>query len=369
MRRELEHVEIPGEHDARERTWRIVSTAYAERIPERRSPTRLRLLVAVAAAVCAGVVAAGFSSPGRAVLNSIRETVGVEKTQQALFSLPVEGRLLVRSDDGVWVVQRDGSKRRLGSYAEASWSPFGRFVVAARRNALYALTPGGDERWSLARPGVVTARWHGSRTDTLIAYVDRSGLRVVAGDGTGDRLLSARQRGPFAWQPATQSRIAYATSTELRLQDARTGRVIWRLRRVNGPQATRLEWSSDGRRLLLDAHGGLQWFDSRSGQPLELFVPRIVAAAFRPGSHSLATIRRPGALSQVVLGRKVLFSTAAELDSLAWSADGRWLIVSAPNADQWVFVRADGRKIEAVSNVSEQFRSRSFPTVEGWVSR
>jgi hypothetical protein len=33
-----------------------------------------------------------------------------------------------------------------------------------------------------------------------------------------------------------------------------------------------------------------------------------------------------------------------------------------------VFVRADGgtRHIRAVANVSEQFRSRAFPRVEGW---
>ena len=30
------------------------------------------------------------------------------------------------------------------------------------------------------------------------------------------------------------------------------------------------------------------------------------------------------------------------------------------------FIRADGRKIAAVSNISAQFRSRTFPRVEGW---
>jgi hypothetical protein len=40
--------------------------------------------------------------------------------------------------------------------------------------------------------------------------------------------------------------------------------------------------------------------------------------------------------------------------------------VGWPMADQWVFVRVGGEGIRAVSNVSEQFRSRSFPRVEGW---
>ena len=36
----------------------------------------------------------------------------------------------------------DGSKRLLGGYREASWSPFGHFVVAARPNELVALEAG-----------------------------------------------------------------------------------------------------------------------------------------------------------------------------------------------------------------------------------
>ncbi len=127
------------------------------------------------------------SPPGRAVLDEIREAVGVERAQPALFSLPAPGRLLVASDAGVWVVQQDGSKRLLGAYREASWSPFGRFVVAARENELAALEPDGSVRWTLARPGVRFPRWAGTETDTRIAYVDRTGIRVVAGDGTDDQ--------------------------------------------------------------------------------------------------------------------------------------------------------------------------------------
>jgi hypothetical protein len=62
----------------------------------------------------------------------------------------------------------------------------------------------------------------------------------------------------------------------------------------------------------------------------------------------------------------VVFSASGRLERPVWSPDGRWLLVGWPTADQWVFVRADGKRIRAVSNVSEQFRSRSFPRVEGW---
>src|SRR5439155_1033004 len=278
VKRELEHVEIPDEHDARERAWQLVSAAFAERVPAPPSRPR-RLVPVVALAVAGAIVAAAASSPGRAVLHAIRSTVGVEKAQPALFSLPTSGRLLVASGGGVWVVQDDGSKRRLGSYASASWSPHGRYVVATRRNALYALTPTGEERWSLARPAVLFPRWAGTKTDTRIAYLTTSRLHVVGGDGRGDLDaggLPAGARIAPAWRPDKGFVLAYANT-----------------------------------------HGRVYAYDT------------VHCADF-------------------------------------WSPDGRWLLIGLPEADQWVFVRADGRKITAVSNVSSQFRSQPFPRVEGW---
>ena len=142
--------EIPIPEGAEERAWQVVHAAFEERTPSPRERKVWRpVVVLAAAAVVAGAVA---SPPGQAVLDSIREAVGIERAQPALFSLPAPGRLLVESADGVWVVQADGSKRRLGDWREASWSPFGRFVVVARANELAAVEPNGDVRWSLARP-------------------------------------------------------------------------------------------------------------------------------------------------------------------------------------------------------------------------
>ncbi len=219
MKRELERIEIPGENEARARSWTILEAAFPEREPVEHRRRMLRPVVVVA--VAAALLAAVLSPPGRAVLGEIRETVGVERAQPALFSLPAPGRLLVASDAGVWVVQEDGSKRLLGPYREASWSPFGRFVVATRENELAALEPDGDVRWTLARPGVRSPRWTGTDTDTRIAYVDRTGLRVVAGDGTGDRLLASARPptclgpGPFTSRPRNSGLV---------LADADTGR-------------------------------------------------------------------------------------------------------------------------------------------------
>jgi hypothetical protein len=322
--RELDSVEIPGEHVARERSWRVVEAAFAKRQPVEQRRRTLRPAIAVGVAVVVAVLAAVLSPVGRAVLDEIRDALGVERAQPALFSVPAPGRLLVASDSGVWVVQQNGSKRLLGPYREASWSPYGRFVVAASDYELAALEPDGTVRWTLARPGIRSPRWAGSETDTRIAYVDRTGIRVVAGDGTGDRLLVAGARGPIAWRSGL------------------TLAVVDRDRRI----------------AVIDVETGERI--SRSGERFE------AAAARQPGSDTLARIIRRAATSRVVVGRRIVFQATGQLVQPTWSPDGRWLLVGWPSADQWVFVRADGTGIRAVSNVSDQFRSRSFPQVQGW---
>jgi len=371
VKRELERIEIPYEQGARERAWNVVQAAFADRLPVERTSRRLRPVLALA--VVLAVVAAAISPPGRAVIDEIREAVGIERAQPALFSLPSSGRLLVASDAGIWVVQEDGSRRLLGDYREATWSPFGRFVVAARENELAALEPDGDVRWTLARPDVRSPHWTGSEADTRIAYVDRTGVRIVAGDGTEDRLLAAGVRGPIAWRPGAGFVLAYVTARDVRVQDVDSGRVTWRVRRAGGQSPIRaLEWSSDGRLLLVLQPYGLRVYEVRGrvaakDDPSD--ATQDADAAFRPGVLDAAFIRAQGSQSTVfwLATGTPLFSGTGEFDQVTWSPDGRWLLVSWPTADQWVFVRAAGaRRIRAASNISEQFRSRSFPRVEGW---
>jgi hypothetical protein len=307
VKRELEWIEIPGEHEARERAWNVARAAFAEREP---SPRHRSWKPAAALAAAAVALAGLLSPPGRAVLDDIREAVGVEGSQPALFSLPAPGRLLVVADSGVWVVAQDGSKRRLGAYRDASWSPFGRFLVASRRNELVALTPDGDVRWSLARPNVRFARWGGSESDTRIAYLSDGQLRVVGGDGRGDRLLDDQAAPqPPVWQAApARHLLAYARR--------------------------------DGRVRIVDV-------DSRS-----VVSPNAKRAVLAPDERREA---------QEVLG------AAADIAAPVRSPDGRWLAVGWPEADQLVFIRTrGGRQLRAVSNVSAQFRSRAFPTIGGW---
>lgn len=373
MRRELAQVPVPDADAAEQRARAVVVSAFAaqEPVPARRRPGRLAaaLVAAVLAAIVAG---AALSPPGRAVVERIREAVGVEDAERALFRLPAPGPLLIHAEDAAWIVRPDGSRRRLGAYREASWSPFGRYLVAARANELLALEPGGSTRWSLARRAPGHARWAGTQTDTTIAYVDRTGLRVVAGDGTGDRLLSPAEDGPLAWRPGARHELAYVEASEVRVQDTESGRVLWRGNRGLNFPVLALEWSTDGRRLLVVSAYALRVFDER-GRVVAQDDPSDgtleVDAAFRPGTHEVVAIRRHGSQSTVFHLRsgKPVFSGTGVFTELEWSPDGRWLLIGWETADQWVFVRpAAPRRIRAVAGISAQFDSRGFPRVEGW---
>jgi hypothetical protein len=370
VKAELGRIEIPGEHEARDRAWSVLGSAFAERLPAERRTHRWR--PAVATAIVAAALAAVLSSPGRAVLDDLREVVGVERAQPALFSLPSDGRLLVASDAGVWVVQRDGSKRLLGPYREASWSPFGRFIVATGANELAALEPDGEVRWTLARPSPRNAVWTGSQTDTRIAYVDRSGLRIVAGDGKGDRLLAAGTRGPLAWRPGARRVLAYTIDGRIRVQDVDSRRVLWQARLAAGKSPIRaLSWTRDGTRLVVLQPFGLRVYDDAGhvvAQDDPSDATQDADATVRPDTHAVSVIRVHGAQSTVfeLADGATQFNGTGVFDQLTWSPDGHWLLVTWPTADQWVLVRADGKRIRAVGNISEQFRSREFPRVEGW---
>ena len=327
-------------------------------------------MVAIAALFTAALGVAAVSPPGRAVVDSVREAVGVERAQPALFRLPAAGSLLVGSDAGTWVVEQNGKKRLLGTYREASWSPFGRFVVATRRNELAALEPDGDVRWTLARRNVRFPRWTGTESDTRIAYLSADSLRIVGGDGEGDQPLrrSVTAVGP-AWRPRGGFVVSYVDRAgAVVTEDVERRAVLWR-RQYPRP-VLQLAWSADGRRLLVRQR---QRVDVLTRDGLAFTGVRddgasVTASAFRANLHESSHAFTANGKAEVLHtgsgGR--LFAGAGRLSELAWSPDGRWLLVGWPAADQWVLVRADGVSIRAVSNVSAQFRSRSFPRVEGW---
>jgi hypothetical protein len=365
VRDDLERIEIPGEHEARERAWAVLEAAFAEREPH---PVRRSWKPVVAIAIALVGVAGLLSPPGRAVLDEIREVVGVEKAQPALFSLPAAGRLLVTSDAGAWVVDEDGSKRLLGAYREASWSPFGAFVVASKPNELVALEPDGDVRWTLARRDIRFPRWGGTTADTRIAYLSGGQLRVVAGDGTGDRRAARRASDVApAWRPGPAHVLTYAREDGfVRVVDADRGTV---LSRSVGRNVVEVDWVADRRLLVTQTRVSL--FDDSSQDVLRT-DGRFTGGAISPRAQQLALVTLRGGTSTVELISRTgeareLFSGRGRFVGPVWSPDSRWVAIGWPEADQLVFIRTVGRaQIRAVSNVSAQFRSRSFPTIQGW---
>jgi len=361
--------EVPVPPGDRAAALAAVRQAFAER--ERVSWPRRHVRSLALCAAGAAVVAAAASPPGQAVLHRVRKAIGVEHAQPALFSLPAPGRLLVTSSAGAWVVSPDGSKRLLGRYREASWSPFGRFVVAAGADELAALEPNGTVRWTLARPGVRFPRWTGTHTDTRIAYLSGSRLRLVGGDGRGDvDACGERAAAPVApaWRPGPRRVLAYATATgRVEVLDAGACSLLWRSRPYPAPRL--LLWSSDGARLALVTPARVVVFTGGASRGRAL--AGATAAAWRPGTHQLAVIRQGQVLlldgDRPAAPPARLFAGAGSLAGLAWSPDARWLLVGWPAADQWLFVRGGGRhRLLAVSNVSAQFRASRFPRVDGW---
>ena len=77
----------PVDPAAEERAWAVVQAAHAEREPVPR-PHRDTRLVLVGAAAVAAVAVAALSPPGRAVVDAVRKTIGIEHAQPALFRLP-----------------------------------------------------------------------------------------------------------------------------------------------------------------------------------------------------------------------------------------------------------------------------------------
>ncbi len=86
-----------------------------------------------------------------------------------------------------------------------------------------------------------------------------------------------------------------------------------------------------------------------------------------PGSHEVVAVRAAGLGSSVfsLLNGRTLFRGTGTFRQIAFSPNGRWLLVTWPTANQWVFVRnGRPRKIVGASRISAQFGG--FPRVEGW---
>ena len=374
LRRELERAAREREDPAaRARALGVVRAAFDELEPRSRARRRPWLaFVAVGLATLAGAAGvAAASAPHSDVGRFVRSVLGVgePRARSALAHVPGGGRLLVAAGDGAWVVAADGAKRRLGSYGGASWSPHGKFAVVWRGRELTAVDPAGRVRWSLPAPAqIAAARW-APGDGYLVAYQAGDALRIVGGDGAGERRLAAARPGvAAAWRPGATHTLAYADARgRVAVVDADTGAPGWRSEPIAGIRE--LIWSPRGdrllalsaRRIVLYGDGGKR-LASRSlarGTSAEhvAWAPHgshvaLVRSAARSTRTEVVLLDAAGGLSE-----RPLFARLGRFGAPAWSPNGRWLLVPWSDADQWVFLRTDGAtpRRTAVANIARQF--------------
>jgi Tol biopolymer transport system component len=327
--------------------------------------------LAFAVALLAAAVAVA-AQPPRWVRHALGEAHAPAKPRATLGPLPA-GRLLVSSAHGTWIVQRDGTRLRLGPWTAATWSPRGLYVAAWRGRTLSAVAPDGRVAWTItARGPVRDAVW--SPDGYRIAYRRDDVLAVVAGDGTGARLLAqpVRPVAP-AWRPGAPHTLAWMTAGgTVAVRDVDTGLVAWRSVAPVG-RVRELQWSADGHRLLARGPDRLVVLDVHGNRVWRVRLPRgarVSAAAWAPhGDRMALAVRAAGATSVYVTSsarvpRRPVFTTSGTLRSLAWSPDGGRLLVRWREADQWLLLSPTSARVTAIAGISRRFGSA--PTVQDW---
>lgn len=378
---ELHRLRLDDEGPAEERAWRVVSAAVEAGIgapARRRRKGRRALQAAIAIALVAALVGPAGASVRHWVADRI-EPPGAPHARPVLAGLPDGASLLVDSPAGAWVVHPDGSKRLLGDWTAASWSPHGLFAVVTKGHELAAVEPDGTVRWALSRPGAVSAaRWNGP-DGFRIAYLEGRDLRVVDGDGTGDRRV-AGDAAPVApaWRDGPTHVLAYATlAGSVAAVRADSGRRVF-VTAPEGPVES-LQWGADA--LLVTRSSRLQLL-SFGGRALWSWTPppgtHVTAASAAPGARRIAVVVRRGHASRLLLatrggGTRILFAGPGRFAAPRWSPDGGWLLAPWPSADQWLFLDPGSgpARPHAVANVAAQFApgrppGAGFPTVAGW---
>src|SRR4029453_13231668 len=137
---------------------------------------------------------------------------------------------------------------------------------------------------------------------TRIAYLSGGRLRIVAGDGTGDHAVGRAALLPPSWLPGRK--VVFWTGSTAMLYDDSSG----------------------------------------TTRPLPNY-----AFVRDP------TIRRRAGQSEVLAHGRVGFRGTGVFDQVLRSPDRRWLLVTWPTANQWVFVRTKPRKIVGVARITQQF--------------
>jgi hypothetical protein len=318
--------------------------------------------------------------------------------------LPAPGDLLISGPNGSWIVRHDLRATNLADAAEADWSARGNYVALSASSGLVVKDTSGAVRWTVNRPHVANIAW-APGDGYRVAYRSGWQLRVVNGDGTGDRLID--RLAAFvtpAWRPGPlgEYELAYvgpggqvivrdidspwrsASRRLLTRSRARVEALAWA-----GPD--RLLVQRAGALLLIDAHGHVlasQPKPTRGRFTALTASPVSGTAAFvQTGGAGRASVvwsvrlraeqapRSPaGATNRAAVprllaaGAQITFAGKATIHSLAFSPDGRWLAFTWPQADQLLFQRIRGRpRLLTVGSVKHRLAHDGNPAASGVV--
>jgi dipeptidyl aminopeptidase/acylaminoacyl peptidase len=380
--KELRDLRAPGEDGARRRAWELTAAAAAERAAPR--PRRRRRAAPLLAGAAATAALLAITPAGAAVTDWVGETVRAvvdadrpPARASGLEELPGGGRLLVLAAprDGApaaWIAGGGDHRRVAGAAAAATWSPHGRFVAVARHGELLAVDPRGDRRWSIPTPRPVReVRW--SPDGFRVAYTAGAELRVVAGDGTGDRRVAAMRPGePSAfgdleWRPGGAAHVlAFVKRRSLFLADLDRRRVLWRVSVGDRPA---IAFAPRGDRLLLTGRDGVRVLRARDGRTLRRRRGAgFGEAAWHPSGRRFAVVRRTAARAELLVGgprrlRRVF--AAGDLALAGFSPDGRWLLVDWTETGTWLFLPVDGGRPRQLTGVAGRFGARAV-AIRGW---
>lgn len=368
---------LPGEAEAAARSWPVVEAALGARAPARRPRRVVLRLALVVALLCAGLVAA-LTPAGAEVGDWIGDRFASRdgNAAPAFAGLPAGGSALAISHSGAYAVHPDGSWRRLGSFSDAGWSPHGLHVVGVDGHRVVAITPAGTRKWSVVRPGRVHHPAWSMGDGYVVVYLEGSSLRAVDGRGAGDRPLR-RGAAPVtpAWRPGAGHVLTYArTDGGLETVDADSGVTLWRAAVRGGSGRTRsLAWSRNGRRIVALSSRGLTVLDARGRVLRALALPGASRELALHPSGERAAVAVTGArgtrVLDVPLGAagqpRQLFQ--GDVEGLAWSRDGRRLLLAWRDADEWLLLGPDGRVRRALHGVSAELGAAGgFPRLAGW---
>ncbi len=371
---------LPGEAEAAARSWPVVEAAFAARTPAGRSrrPRRLALRLALVAAVLGVGLIAALTPAGAEMGDWIGDRFAdrADTARPSFAGLPRGESVLAISRSGAFAVHPDGSWRRLGSFSEVSWSPRGLNVVGSGGHRVVAVSPANTHKWSVVRPGRVSHPAWSTGLGFFVAYLEGDVLRSVGGNGEGDRVLR-RGAAPVtpAWRPHVDHVLVYARQRGgLEAVDVASGTTLWRARGQAALTGTRqLAWSRDGRRLVALSAGEVTVLGAKGRMLRTVPVPgRARQLALHPSGRR-AAVAVAGAGGTRVLDVPLAGAGAprqlfqGEVDGLAWSRDGRRLLLAWRDGDQWLVLGPDGQVRRALHGVSAELGAAGgFPRLAGW---